>query len=193
MHLKASNALTYLAVLVVINFPIYAGDAHPNFSANDSHLVYMSDGEIKIVEIESSKVTNLTNSPTADLCPDWSNDGKTIVFDSKREDINRDLYIMAIDGTGVQRLTDEPKQQDKCPAFSPDDSRITYICTANGDMDIFVMNRDGSGVKNFTNDPGSDRCPSWTPDGKKITFMSDRTGFFEVYIMDADNGSNLKS
>lgn len=192
MSLRASNALVYLAVLVVINFPIYAGDAHPNFSANDSHLVYMSDGEIKRVEIESGKVTNLTNSPTDDLCPDWSNDGTTIVFDSKREDVNRDLYIMAIDGTNVQRLTNEPNQQDKCPAFSPDDSRITYICTANGDMDIFVMNSDGSGVKNLTNDLGSDRCPSWTPGGKKITFMSNRTGFFEVYIMNSDDGSNLK-
>ncbi len=169
-----------------------ASDAHPNFSRDDSQLVYMSDGEIKIVEIASGKVTNLTNSPTADMCPDWSNDGATIVFDSKREDVNRDLYIMAINGTNVKRLTNEPNQQDKCPAFSPDDSRITYICTANGDMDIFVMNSDGSGVKNLTNDPGSDRCPSWTPDGKKITFMSNRTGFFEVYIMDSDDGSNLK-
>ncbi len=192
MYLKASNALVYLAVLVVVNFPIYAGDAHPNFSANDSHLVYMSDGEIKIVNITTGKVTNLTNTPTADMCPDWSNDGAKIVFDSKREDVNRDLYIMAIDGTNVQRLTNEPNQQDKCPAFSPDDSHITYICTANGDMDIFVMNRDGSGVKNLTNDPGSDRCPSWTPDGKKSTFMSNRTGFFEVYIMNAKDGSNLK-
>ena len=52
-----------------------ASDAHPNFSSDDSQLVYMSDGEIKIVEIASGKVTNLTNSPTADLCPDWSNDG----------------------------------------------------------------------------------------------------------------------
>ena len=169
-----------------------ASDAHPNFSRDDSHLVYMSDGEIKIVEIASGKVTNLTNSPTADMCPDWSNDGTTIAFDSKREDVNRDLYVMATDGTNVRRLTNKPNQQDKCPAFSPDDSRITYICTANGDMDIFVMNSDGSGVKNLTNDPGSDRCPSWTPDGKKITFMSNRTGFFEVYIMDSDDGSNLK-
>ncbi|KKK95852.1 hypothetical protein LCGC14_2668650 [marine sediment metagenome] len=192
MSLKASNAWTLLAVLVVINFPIYAGDAHPNFSEDDSSLVYMSDGEIKIVNITTGKVTNLTNSPTADMCPDWSNDGATIVFDSKREDINRDLYIMAIDGINVQRLTNEPNQQDKCPAFSPDDFRITYICTANGDMDIFVMNSDGSGVKNLTDDPGSDRCPSWTPNGKKITFMSNRTGFFEVYIMDSNDGSNLK-
>ncbi len=167
-------------------------DAHPNFSSDDSQLVYMSDGEIKIVEIASGEVTNLTNSPTGDMCPDWSNDGTTIVFDSKRDDTNRDLYTMSVDGTKVRRLTNEPKQQDKCPAFSADDSRITYICTANGDMDIFVMNSDGSGAKNLTNDKGSDRCPSWTPDGKRITFMSNRSGFFEVYIMNSTDGSNLK-
>ena len=187
-----SQSIFVLAVLAVVNVPGYAGDAHSNFSPDDSRLVCMSDGEIKIVEIESGKVMNLTNSPTADMCPDWSNDGARIVFDSMRSDPDRDLYMMAIDGTDVRRLTNKPGQEDKCPAFSPDDSAITYICTANGDMDIFVMNSDGTGVKNLTNDPGSDRCPSWTPDGKRITFMSDRTGFFEVYIMDAGDGGHLK-
>ncbi len=191
MSFKISNILAVLAVLAITTPVTYAGDVHPNFSADDSHLVYESGGEIMIVEIASGKVTNLTNSPTGDMCPDWSNDGKTIVFDSKRDDVNRDLYTMNIDGTNVQRLTNKPGQEDKCPSFSPDDSRISYICTANGDMDIFVMNRDGSGVRNLTDDPGSDRCPSWTPDGEKITFMSNRTGFFEVYIMNAD-GSGLK-
>jgi Tol biopolymer transport system component len=76
--------------------------AHPNFSEDDSSLVYMSDGEIKTVEIASGKVANLTNSATDDLCPDWSNDGTTIVFDSKREDVNRDLYVMTVNGPGGQ-------------------------------------------------------------------------------------------
>ncbi len=157
MDIKIQKIFVFLIISVILNTETWAGDAHPNFSADDSQLVYMSDGEIKTVEIKTSKITNLTNSPTADMCPDWSNDGKNIIFDSKRDDKNRDLYIMAIDGTDVRRLTSESNQQDKCPAFSPDDSRITYICTANGDMDIFVMNRDGSGVKNLTNNPGSDR------------------------------------
>ena len=186
------RSLAVLTVLAVVSVPAYAGDAHPNFSPDDSRLVYMSDGEIKVVAIETGKVTNLTNSPTADMCPHWSNDGMSIVFDSRRDDPNRDLYVMGIDGTGVRRLTDKPSQQDKCPVFSPDGSHITYICTANGDMDIFVMNSDGSGVTNLTSHAASDRCPSWTPDGKKITFMSNRTGFFEVYIMEAENGGNLK-
>jgi len=180
------------AGLIVLAARLWAGDAHPNFSEDDKRLVYMSEGEIKIVETESGRVTNLTNSPTADLCPDWSADGRLIVFDSKRHDTNRDLYTMNIHGSDVRRLTDKPGQQDKCPAFSPDGSRITYICTANGDMDIFVMNGDGSKAENLTDHHGSDRCPSFTPDGKKITFMSDRTGAFEVYIMNAADGSELK-
>ena len=192
MSIKISSILAVLAILPIMGLPVYAGDAHPNFSADDSHLVYMSDGEIKTVEIKTGKVTNLTNSPTADLCPDWSNDGASIVFDSRRDDRKRDLYIMSAVGSNVRRLTNEPNQQDKCPAFSPDDSHIAYICTANGDMDIFVINSNGGPVKNLTNHPRSDRCPSWTPDGKKLTFMSNRTGSFEVYIMDAEDGSNLK-
>lgn len=147
MRIESITALAIVAVLAVLNGQVYAGDAHSNFSADDSRLVCMSDGDIKIVEIKTGKVTNLTNSPTADMCPDWSNDGMRIVFDSQRSDPERDLYMMAIDGTKVQRLTDKPGQEDKCPAFSPDDSTITYICTVNGDMDIFFDEQRRHGSK----------------------------------------------
>ncbi|MFC1537743.1 TolB family protein [Gemmatimonadota bacterium] len=181
-----------ICLFVFYTARLWAGDAHPNFSGDDKRLVFMSDGEIEVVDLGSGRIINLTNSTAADLCPDWSADGKLIVFDSKRDDPDRDLYQMHADGTNLRRLTDQPGQQDKCPAFSPDGSRITYICTANGDMDIFVMNSDGSGVINLTDHRFSDRCPSFTPDGDKITFMSNRTGAFEVYIMDANDGSGLK-
>ena len=179
------HKMTILTIATAVAFGsagALAGDAHPNFSPDGSRLVYMSDGEIKVVEVETGRVVNLTNSPTDDMCPHWSTDGERIVFDSKRDDPNRDLYVMAPNGRNVRRLTDKPTQQDKCPVLSPDGSRITYICTANGDMDIFVMASDGTGVKNLTSHASSDRCPSWTPDGKRITFMSNRSGFFEVYV-----------
>ena len=123
-----------LVVLTVFNAPAYAGDAHPNFSPDDSRLVYMSDGEIKVVEIKTGKVINLTNSATADMCPHWSNKRKKIVFVSKRDDPKRDLYVMNIDGKNVRRLTDKPNQEDKCPVFSPNDRTITYICTCQRNM-----------------------------------------------------------
>jgi len=62
MNSKALMILTVLVVLAVVAVPTYAGDAHPNFSPDDSRLVYMSDGEVEVVEIGTGKVTNLTNS-----------------------------------------------------------------------------------------------------------------------------------
>ena len=97
MNYEAPKVLASLAVLILLNGALYAGDAHPNFSPDDSQLVYMSGGEVKVVEIKTGKITNLTNSTTADMCPHWSHDGKSIVFDSRRDDPHRDIYVMGVD------------------------------------------------------------------------------------------------
>ena len=61
MHMRHKTMVIWaapvavLVVLTVFNAPAYAGDAHPNFSPDDSRLVYMSDGEIKVAEIKTGK------------------------------------------------------------------------------------------------------------------------------------------
>ena len=49
---------------------------------------------------------------TLDYNPAWSADGKWIVFTSEREG-SADLYRMRPDGTGVERLTDDPAYDDQ--------------------------------------------------------------------------------
>jgi Tol biopolymer transport system component len=63
------------------------------------------------MNIDGTGLKNLTpDSPSHDAWPTWSPDGKTIAFVSGRAQVpgggtTWDVYTMAADGTGVQRVT----------------------------------------------------------------------------------------
>ena len=81
---------------------------------------------------DGSGQTQLTSTPNFSENPNWSPDGRRIVFDSDRaEKGNLDIYSMKADGSDVQQLTDSPAL-DAVPAWSPDGHRSSSRATAPG-------------------------------------------------------------
>jgi Tol biopolymer transport system component/tetratricopeptide (TPR) repeat protein len=120
--------------------------------------------------------------------PGWSPDGKRIVFKSR---VNRvDLYVINVDGTGLVKLTDEPRGVNT-PAWSPDGRKIAFANLRHGPPEIYVMNADGSGQVRLTFNTVRDVRPAWSPDSRRIAFHSDRDGEMEIYVMNAD-GSDTR-
>jgi WD40-like Beta Propeller Repeat len=98
---------------------------------------------------------------------------------------NPEIYVMDADGTGIERLTDDPGLDDGA-AWSPDGTRIAFASDRDGDFDLYVMNTDGTSVTHVTDDPRDDDWPAWSPDGAALAFGSDRDGNLEIYVIGAD-------
>ena len=96
-------------------------DARPAWLP-DGRIAFESDRfgniEICIVEAAGGQVVNLSNHPGQDKEPAISGDGREIAFVSNR-DWNFHVYRMAVDGTGVTRLT-AGYVSNREPAWSPD-------------------------------------------------------------------------
>jgi dipeptidyl aminopeptidase/acylaminoacyl peptidase len=84
-----------------------------------------------------------------------------IAFASNR-DGNREIYTMNSNGTGLVRLTNNPKG-DHYPDWSPDGKCIVFNSTRDGNHEIYIMYSDGTAADRLTNDPSSDHLPEWQP------------------------------
>jgi Tol biopolymer transport system component len=84
------------------------------------------EGDIYVVNVDGSSVTNLTPGTVAeDLSPSWSPDGTKLAFSSDRAaDRSFDLYTMNADGTEVSLVS----KNGGYPEWSPDGSRIAFSC-----------------------------------------------------------------
>ena len=73
--------------------------------------------EVFVVDLESGEQTNVTRHPSFDIEPAWSPDGEWIMFASNREDPNFDLYVVHPDGSGIQRVLNDPDSKDSYPSW----------------------------------------------------------------------------
>jgi Tol biopolymer transport system component len=100
--------------------------------------------------------------------PDWSPDGKQILFRTIRpndEFRGGTMYTIHPDGTGLTKLrAGSPQAMILNSSFSPDGTSITYAASGTGGQpDIFVMNADGTGERAITQTAEWDSGPDWGP------------------------------
>ncbi len=153
-----------------------------------------SGGELYSIFADGSRAQRLTNNGQEDESPDWSPDGRFVVFGSFRSG-QRDIYIMNPDGSDQRPLVNDPNI-DFAPVWSPDGTKIAYYLAYRGNAsnytDIYVLEvADGQPVgepQALTQD-GTASQPAWSPDGKQIVYVTILNGRPQLYVMNAD-GSN---
>jgi TolB protein len=98
--------------------------------------------------------------------PDWSPNGKLILFRSHEDEPRQSqIYVVRPDGNGLRALTHFKQGTTVLSySFSPDGRWITFAKTGkNGQPDVFVMRADGTGMRPVTRTAVWDSAPDWGP------------------------------
>lgn len=136
-----------------------------------------------------AELRSLISSTREEWEPQYSPDGKRIVFGSDRSG-TPELWICGAEGDRCIKTTSVGGDMVGGAHWSPDGKQIAFDRQQHGRYDIFVMDDNGSAARRLTDDDAEDANPTWSPDGRWIYFDSNRSGEFEIWRIPAEGGES---
>ncbi|MBD3291782.1 MAG: hypothetical protein GF393_02595 [Armatimonadia bacterium] len=147
--------------------------------------------DLYVADFFGEKVDRVGFLGDTPLHPEWSPDGKRIVFvaDSYSATTSDDVWVIDSDGGNRTNLTTSPIDNDLWPTWSHDGQWIAFA-TNPGNLDIYKMLSDGTSLEQVTNDADEERNMAWSPTGNEILFDKGPFGDKDIYTVDAE-GNNM--
>ena len=132
-----------------------------------------SGGQIYTIRPDGGDLHQITHIEGDSTAPDWSPDGRRIVFENDTETAAR-VEIMDADGGHVRNLTPAPACCSGDPSFTPDGRHIVFerYNPDTGDDAIWSMRTDGSEQRRIVGLPTGASDPNVSPNGRTLTFRS---------------------
>ncbi len=184
----------------------------PSFVAwapDSKSVVYSMGGSLWLQSIDSQTAEQLTAGPGYDYQPDWSLDGRWIVYAKYNKDAIQ-LWALDLSSKKAQPLTQDGSVNLE-PRFSPDGKRIAFVSTSfHGRFHIFIGRFEEGALRDVQRVTGENRSPLpryyyspfdheispvWSRDGSELLFVSNRghiygTGGF--WRMKAEPGAEAR-
>lgn len=121
------------------------------------------DLQIQVRSLQYGTVRQLSAFKGMSYDPAWSPLGDKIAFVST-DSGSDEIYLVTVDGSITQQLTNNNNQWDKHPSWSPDGTQIVFFSNRDvGRRQLWIMNADGSGQRNISNNDYEDWNPIWVP------------------------------
>lgn len=142
--------------------------------------------EIYVMDWDGYNPLPLTKNGSINLNPDFSPDGREIIFTSYKRG-NPDLYRRPLSNP-VEVALSTRNGLNITGTWSPDGSKIALALSKDGDAEIYIIDKVGGHPVRLTINQALDLYPAWSPDGKQLAFVSDRLGSPQIFVMNADGG-----
>jgi Tol biopolymer transport system component len=168
------------------------------FAPDGRSVVYHStrtgNSEIWVCYLDGRPETQITDNESWDLYPDWSPDGKRMIFGSDRGGSLFKLFIANSDGGGARMLVDQPITLDSqfspvigglVSRWSPDGERIAYLAEGEHALALWTVGADGNDARKVLDDAtGFD----WYLDSRRGIYTRNHGAETELIAIDLGTG-----
>ncbi|MDA1192030.1 MAG: hypothetical protein O3A46_10150, partial [Candidatus Poribacteria bacterium] len=160
-------------------------------------VVGLKDGwsDLYNIDVPAGTLTRLTNDPYDERDPDWSPDGKRIVFSTDRP--NLDLYYedtrpfefgqynlmtLELEPMTLEQLTYHPAN-DEFPVWGPDGRSILFVSERSGIGNLYLLDLTDNSARPVTDSLTSLQQIDWSANGEKVVFSAFSEGGYDIYLM----------
>ena len=172
----------------------------PRFSPDGKQVTFSGNritgySDIYVIDMESGRLTQITNDIYQDTDPCFTFDGQAIIFSSDRGEEGHSgflsLFRFRFDGETTQRLT-YGRYHDRGPTESPDGSRIVFSSDRGEGRayNIFSLAPDGT-VSQVTRYITGAYDPRFGADGDEIYFSAWQNRAFHIFKTSLGESSPL--
>ena len=117
------------------------------------------------MDYDGHNVQRITANGSINLNPDFSPNGKEIVYTSYKKG-NPDLYRRDLFSTAEARISSHPGI-NITGAWSPNGNRIALALSKDGNAEIYTISKDGKQMNRLTRNGAIETSPAWSPDGSE--------------------------
>lgn len=166
--------------LVALQSPAWSNDG---LKVVFSGLATSGFSNLYVLDLTTQEHYPLTADRYEEADPDWSPDGRYIVFSSDRTVLGArgysNLFLYDMETGEITYLTYGP-WRDVDPRWSPDGERIVFTSSRNDIYDLYVVDPDGRGGR-LTSYTGAVFDADWVAEGRSLVFSAFEEGTYRIY------------
>ncbi|HEY6006962.1 MAG TPA: hypothetical protein VIU40_01465 [Geobacteraceae bacterium] len=172
-----------------------ANDYYPSFMPEGDALLFASNRngpfDIYLMVFGQRTLLQITSGVGNAASPDFSPDGKQIVFVNRPADGPPAIWMVDRDGSDPHLFYAGPNPIVSV-AWSPDGRTIAYAMQVDvpTEYEIFLIGVDGSNLHRLTNGlHGIGGSVSWSPDSSSLLIYAGPVGGRDIYRLEAQSGA----
>lgn len=146
------------------------------------------NSELWVANRDGSKRRRLTKNNSLEASPDWSADGKRLVFTSDQAG-RPQLYEIAVAGGPMRRIATGVSRYCAEPVCNPVNvGQIAFTAAVGGGFKLYLYDARTASSRPLTRDGGDALEPCWLNDGRHLVYTQRRGGSTRLMLLDTVSG-----